>query len=140
VSLFSTFVLAKNIKLKIRVDEDIFVSGEKNSLLTIIRNLMSNAIKFTEKDKEISIICNNEEHEMVKLVVEDQGVGIPEEKLKNLFKIGNSKSTLGTEKEKGLGLGLNLVYEFVMLNEGKINVESKVGKGTKFSIYLKKSN
>lgn len=140
VSLFSTFIISKNIQLKLKVKDDVFVYGEKNSIMTILRNLMSNSIKFTEKDKGISISCKKEKPGWVKLELEDQGVGIPKEKLDNLFRVGKNKSTLGTEKEKGLGLGLNLVYEFVTLNEGEIKVDSEVGVGTKFTILLKEFN
>ena len=68
--------------------------------------------------------------------IKDDGVGISQNKLKDLFKLGENISTKGTSGETGLGLGLQLVYEFVQLNKGEIRVESEVGKGTTFTIEL----
>ena len=68
--------------------------------------------------------------------VSDTGVGIPEEKLEDLFKLQAKKSTWGTDGEKGLGLGLQLVHEFVELNKGKIEVESEPESGTTFKVWL----
>ena len=65
-------------------------------------------------------------------MVSDNGIGIPAEKIPWLFDFRENKSTYGTEKEKGIGLGLTLIYEFVKMNMGTIEVNSTVGKGTKF--------
>ncbi len=140
VSLFSTVIISKNIQLKLNVNDNVFILGEKNSLMMILRNLFSNALKFTQKGEIITISTERKQNKKVELIVKDQGVGIPKEKLENIFIISQNKSTYGTEKEKGLGLGLTLVYEFVNLNGGVISVESKVGVGTTFRILFNEPN
>ena len=103
--------------------------------MTIIRNLLSNAIKFTPQGGTITISAKKQ-NSSVLLSVSDTGVGIPEEKLKILFQLNEKKSTWGTDHEKGLGIGLSLVHEFVRMNNGSISVESKVGNGTSFIVTI----
>jgi PAS domain S-box-containing protein len=132
-TLFKQSANNKSIKLMNKVSENIFLNSDKNMLLTILRNLISNSLKFTEKGGEISIdayqAANNN---MIEIIVEDSGIGIHKEIKKNLFKISENVSTLGTENEKGTGLGLILTKDFVNKHGGTIRVESKPGKGSKF--------
>lgn len=106
-----------------------------NTVNTVIRNLISNALKFTPDNGSISINCDNKDDELV-IIIEDTGVGIPEENLEKLFKEDVFLTTKGTAKEAGTGLGLILCKEFISLNKGKIWVESTVGVGTKFCFTL----
>ncbi len=127
----------KNIELKKITTNDIFVYADKNMLYTILRNLLSNAVKFTPKNGKVRIIAQKTKSDkFVRISVEDTGVGIPENKIKDLFKIGKNISTKGTENETGTGLGLILTKEFVEKNSGKIEVKSKPGQGTVFTVLL----
>jgi signal transduction histidine kinase len=101
-------------------------------MMMIIRNLISNALKFTHKGGTVSISTAITPDNRAEIVVSDNGIGIPAEKIPWLFDFKENKSTYGTEKEKGIGLGLNLIHEFVIMNRGTIEVKSEVGKGTSF--------
>ena len=127
----------KEIKLSSSVGIDNSVFADKNMILLVMRNLVSNAIKFTHKKGEISIDAA-EQDSFVKIKVTDNGVGMPEEKMNSLFKIDSKVSTLGTENEMGNGLGLVLCKEFIEYNGGKIEIESEAGKGTTVCFTLPK--
>ena len=101
----------------------------------IIRNLLSNAIKFTPRGGGIDISARTD-NGSIKLSIQDSGIGISPADLKNLFQMGRVRSTKGTEGEKGTGLGLGLVKEFIEKNAGEIAVESTKGKGTIFHVTL----
>ncbi len=119
----------KDIKLLSEVNMEHKVFADKNMVMLVLRNLVSNAIKFTPKGGKI-IISSKEEDEFVKLAVTDTGVGIDEDKIDTLFKIDLKVSTLGTDNEQGNGLGLVLCKEFVEHNGGVIGIDSEKDKGT----------
>lgn len=127
----------KGIKISIFLKPDSFVLVDRNMLTTVIRNLISNAIKFTPSGGEITIRLHEKSDEY-ELEIEDNGIGIPQDKLECLFKLGENISTTGTAGEKGSGLGLILCKEFVEKNGGNLRVVSEFGKGTKFFINLPK--
>lgn len=131
--LFSHQARVKNISLISNVSDNLEVYADRNSLLTIIRNLTGNAIKFTPQDGSITLSAYLENN-CVAISVTDTGVGIAKEKTKGIFEINEQKISQGTQGEKGTGLGLNLVYDFVQLNKGTIELESEVGKGTTFKM------
>ena len=114
-------------------DRAIFVDEDMMSL--VFRNLVNNAVKFTPENGTISI-HTEDDIEKGELIVEikDTGVGIAAEKVKNLFNSVDNISTLGTNNERGSGLGLMLCKEFVEMNKGRIWVESELGKGTTFYV------
>jgi signal transduction histidine kinase len=120
----------KNIAL-LNEAEDSAVFADKNMLTTIIRNLVSNAIKFTPREGNITV-SSGVKNSDVEVIISDTGQGISEENQKKLFKIDENFTTRGTNNEKGAGLGLILVAEFVKKNGGSIKVESKPGKGSDF--------
>ena len=124
----------KGIELKLRVPWGLEVYADRESMNLVMRNLISNALKFTQKDGKISIIAEGE-FRKVKIVVEDTGVGIPTEKINQLFKFDNY-STVGTMGERGTGLGLSISKEFINRNNGQLFVESRLGKGTAFTITI----
>ena len=130
----------KSISLNNKVPHKISVFADEPMLSTIIRNLVSNAIKFTPKGGSITIdareIKKQNKQNFTEITIKDSGVGIPFEKQSQLFKISGNVSTKGTEKEEGTGLGLILCKEFVEKHNGKIYVESEVGKGSKFIFTL----
>jgi len=122
----------KNIKLSIILPEVIEVYADENMVHTVIRNLFSNAIKFTNETGEI-IISLKTDSKFCYLSIRDNGVGISPENIDKLFRIDKHISTPGTHNEKGSGLGLILCKEFVERNGGMLTVESEPGKGSTFT-------
>ena len=104
-------------------------------LKTVLRNLVSNAIKFTHTGGRV-IIDAEEKNEHIIISVADDGIGIQPEKLTRLFDISHRQTTTGTAEETGTGLGLILCKEFVEKNGGKIWVESEYGKGSDFKFTM----
>ena len=104
---------------------------------TVLRNLITNAIKFSKTGSEVTIRTNDSGNNVV-ISIEDEGIGISEKNINRLFKVEESLSTKGTEDEKGSGLGLILCYEFIKINKGTIWVKSIEGKGSTFFISLPK--
>jgi len=125
----------KNITITSSIPEKSIVSGDTNMINTILRNLISNAIKFTPKNGKINIDLTLKDNQHL-ISVKDTGVGIPEENIPLLFKIESNVSTKGTEEEKGSGLGLILCKEFVEKHGGKIWVESEINQGSTFYFTL----
>jgi PAS domain S-box-containing protein len=125
----------KNIELTCTFGENIIITADENMLSTIIRNLITNAIKFTEKNGKIVITARVHGNE-VEVSVADTGIGIKPEAIDKLFKIETSFTTRGTENEKGTGLGLLLCKEFIEKHHGKIWVESEPGNGSRFIFVL----
>ena len=123
--------IKKNIRIKVYTKCEAMIYADVNMFSAVIRNLISNAIKFTYNDGKISIYIKKIE-QFFQFSVEDNGVGISEENLKKLFRIESKHSTLGTNKEKGTGLGLLLCKEFIEINGGNLWVNSKSGNGSKF--------
>lgn len=134
-AIFSPLAAYKNIDLTFKSDNNHEVLVDKNSFSTIIRNLVSNAIKFTPQSGEIAVTTEQLDENII-IKVQDNGAGIPEERYKKLFVLRENNSSSGTAGEKGVGLGLQLVYDFVQMNKGKIEVESEEGKGTSFIVSL----
>ena len=125
----------KNISLNYFSSDEIKVYADENMLKTILRNLISNAIKFTEVGGHIKVFAIlKQDH--VEITVSDNGIGMSKEKCLTLFKIAADISTKGTANENGTGLGLVLCKKFVEQNSGKIWVESEETKGTKFKFTL----
>ncbi|MBK9487859.1 MAG: HAMP domain-containing histidine kinase [Haliscomenobacter sp.] len=127
----------KNIQLESQIPETLEAYADASTLHAILRNLLSNAIKFTPPGGTVSISTEvNEDKVFIK--VNDTGTGISAEKLEKLFLIDKS-SEKGTAGERGTGLGLMLVKEFVELNKGKVQVESKINEGSRFIVSLPKA-
>lgn len=115
--------------------ENTFVFADKNMLMTVLRNLISNAIKFSPNGKQIHIDLEKNTNENI-ITVKDEGVGISSENLQKLFKKNEQLTTNGTSGEKGSGLGLLLCKDFIEKHNGKIWVESEIGKGSRFKFTL----
>ncbi len=122
----------KNIQIDVNSEEEITVYADVNMFSTVFRNLVANAIKFTDEDGIISIYIKKK-NDFCQITVKDNGVGISEEDIEKIFRIDSKHKTLGTKGEKGTGLGLILCKEFVEKNGGQITVKSEVGKGSEFS-------
>jgi len=124
----------KSIELINNVNEEICIYADEYMMNTILRNLISNAIKFTKNNGKI--LVNSKEitvknKKQVQISVEDTGVGMTQETAQKIFESDEFVSTRGTAKEKGTGLGLKLCKDFVKTHNGEIFVNSKLGKGTK---------
>jgi len=130
--------LANNKQIKITKNcvTNLFVNADKFMIETVIRNLLTNAIKFTNENGKILLSAKVLDDFNVEISIEDDGVGIAKDVLKNLFQISKNQSTLGTAKETGTGLGLIICKEFVEKNDGKLSVKSKKGEGSKFVFTL----
>ncbi len=115
-----------------RLPENQKVFADENMINTTLRNLLSNAIKFTNKGGQITINANLKENRLVEISVSDNGIGIPDDSVDKLFKIGEKVGSIGTDGEPSTGLGLILCKEFVEKNGGSIWVESEKGKGSTF--------
>ncbi len=129
-SLLNEMANKKNIEILIDEKTDPEVYADKNMIKTIIRNLITNAIKFTPSKGKI-IINIDEENEFIKVSIKDTGIGIKQEDMPKLFKIDTIITTKDSEI-KGSGLGLILCKELIEINKGEIFVESEAGKGSTF--------
>ncbi|MEP0367743.1 MAG: tetratricopeptide repeat-containing sensor histidine kinase [Cyclobacteriaceae bacterium] len=125
----------KQIELITNVTPDVKVYADRNTTETILRNLTSNALKFTPENGKVELSAVPRGNEVL-MAVSDTGVGIPKDKMATLFTLEEKKSTFGTKGEKGLGVGLQLVEEFTKLNGGHFDVVSEEGVGTTFSFTL----
>lgn len=135
IQLFERLAAEKKLEIKVEIEENLKVIGDRNMISTVLRNLITNAIKFTPEAGKVSISAERTNGE-VEIRVNDTGVGIPTEALPKLFDPTAIYSTKGTSNEKGTGLGLILCKEFVEKQGGKIWVESVEGKGSSFRIVL----
>lgn len=135
IELLKNSASLKNITLTNKIDRGIYVIADRNMLNTVIRNLVTNAIKFTRENGSVEIESKIN-YDNVEVTVIDNGIGIPAESLSKLFRIDQSISTQGTKNETGTGLGLILCKEFVEKNRGKIRVESDPGIGTRIIFTL----
>lgn len=132
--LYRDIANEKNISLSYQIDNDVHVMGNYEMIDIIIRNFISNAIKFTAEGGKV-IVSAIREANLYKLVVADNGVGFSESQLQKLF-VSTVDSTPGTRHEKGAGIGLSIAKEFVEMMNGSIGFTSNPGKGTEFFIYL----
>jgi PAS domain S-box-containing protein len=131
----STVAQTKSISLADNVPVDIIVNVDENMIKTLIRNLVSNAIKFTNTGGWVRVVAIKEANKVI-ITVADTGIGISHENMEKLFDIGAGFTTRGTENEKGTGLGLILCKEFASRHGGAISVESETGVGSKFIVEL----
>jgi signal transduction histidine kinase len=130
VGFFKSSADLKSIKLEFKEGKQTYILGNTNMIETIIRNLVSNAIKYTPKNGTIIIVSEKNLHK-VRLIVSDTGRGIESNTINSLFKFETNHSTKGTNGEAGSGLGLVLCKEFVSRNNGVMEIESQEGIGTR---------
>jgi signal transduction histidine kinase len=125
----------KDIDLNINKSENIEVFADKKMITTVIRNLVSNAIKFTPRSGQVDVFADTKIGEVV-LFVKDTGVGMEKKTINSLFDMERTASTRGTEDEPGTGFGLILCKEFVEKNKGALHIDSELGKGTTIQFTL----
>lgn len=139
INLHKMLAEKKGIMLLSPDKEDIYAYGDRNMINSVIRNLMTNAVKFTDRDKKIMVrVETNDRAAEVSIV--DEGIGIPVDHLEKLFRIDEKVKSTGTAGEKGTGLGLIICREFVEKNGGTISVESQPGTGSTFSFTIPLTN
>ncbi|KKR74274.1 MAG: glycogen/starch synthase, ADP-glucose type [Parcubacteria group bacterium GW2011_GWB2_40_8] len=127
---------SKDIKLQYSVPENIDVFVDINMFQTIVRNLVSNAIKFTGTGQEVALIAQKLNENEATISVRDTGIGMPKEVLENLFMLNTISNRPGTEGEPSSGLGLIICKEFVEKHGGTLWAESEEGKGSLFSFTI----
>lgn len=132
VDLLMNNFTKKDIEVINKINKEIKIHADLNMINTVLRNLISNAAKFTHVGGKVEIGCSEFNDDMYVVWVKDDGVGILQEDIDKLFKIGVHHTTQGTEDELGTGLGLILCKEFIEKNNGKIWVESEYGNGATF--------
>jgi len=138
VEVFSRISKAKKVKINLFSEETLFVNADVDLLKTVFRNILSNAVKFSNVDGEIDVTIIELEKD-VKVEVKDYGVGISETAKKKILDNDLYYTTFGTANEEGFGLGLRLCYDFVRLNSGQLWFESEEGKYSIFSFTIPKS-
>ena len=132
ISALTGIAMRKNIDIKVNVPESIFIETDERLMMQVITNLVSNAIKFSDDGKVIRISAERFNNELVEFVVKDEGVGIPDNYQRRIFKFEKMFSTRGTRGEKGTGLGLSLVKEIIERHKGQIWFYSKERVGSEF--------
>lgn len=138
LEVYADQLLLKEITPRVSFNGCLYVNGDYNMLTSVFRNLISNAIKYTPRGGTITLEVE-EQGEAVHVTCADTGVGIDSDKLPCLFEAHEKKSTRGTENEKGTGLGLLVVKEFIALHQGTISINSTLGKGTSVHLVLPKA-
>ena len=133
--LWQKYMESKALRLDLQLEGDLSITTDKQMLYFILRNLMSNAVKFTHPNGVISIQCRRVNGSL-HLVVADQGIGMEPQQIENLFVADKVKQQDGTLREKGTGIGLLLVREFLHKLDGEISVKSVKGEGSEFTVGL----
>jgi signal transduction histidine kinase len=139
IALFTPNAEQKQITLRSVIQEQLIIYADINMIDTVMRNLISNALKFTKAGGVVEVSVTHNENE-VTVVVSDTGIGISSENLPQLFQIESKYQCPGTSGERGTGLGLILCKEFVEKHDGRIWIESPVGKGTMVTFTLPKAH
>ncbi len=135
VNLYRKMSKDKEIKMQVRLGSNVDAYADKNMIDSVVRNLINNAIKFTRRGGEVTILTESENGKALLKIV-DTGIGMSKEELEKVFELQGEIKRPGTEKEKGTGLGLVLARDFIEQNDGKIEVESDEKTGTTFTIHL----
>lgn len=136
VMLLNGMAITKNILFKIDIEKDLIVKADKNMLSTILRNLVSNSIKFTHSGGFVDISYKQHDLNFALITVRDNGIGIKPENLSNMFRLDSGLKSRGTANEKGTGLGLILCKEFIERHGCRIWVESELEVGSSFSFTM----
>lgn len=136
ISEFSSISSAKNIKVENTVPDFVTVMADSNMLHSVLRNLISNAIKFTRNSGVVRIDSKVSENKMAEIIVKDSGIGMNEEMVSNLFSLNIQKTRKGTDEEPSTGLGLLICKEFIEKHGGTLEVSSKEEMGTEFKFTI----
>lgn len=134
IEVFQSMAIKKGLTLNYEI-EPFEIFADKNMLQLVIRNILSNAIKFTHPGGTITLTARNTEDQHYEIIISDSGIGITDQIKDSLFSI-KAASSYGTKNEKGVGLGLNLSKEFTEMQGGKIGFDSTLGQGSTFYIVM----
>jgi PAS domain S-box-containing protein len=140
LSMFFESARIKEIELFQDIPEGITVFADNNMLQTVVRNLTSNAVKFTHRDGKVSLSAKQVGQNFIEITVTDTGVGMSKDQLSNLFSTALRKTRRGTDGEPSTGLGLMLCKDFIEKNGGKLSVISEEGVGSSFSFTIPTEN
>ena len=135
IGLLEQVAASKSIRIKLDIDEDVRVHCDYNQMSSVMRNLVSNSVKFTAKGGNVVISSRSIKDKHV-ITVSDNGVGMEQNKLDLMIQQRIAYTTRGTDDEPGTGLGISLIAEFVEKNGGKLIGSSRPGNGTSFSFSL----
>jgi PAS domain S-box-containing protein len=137
VEIYKKNASEKEIIIRININPSINITVDRNSIYSVVRNLLINAIKFTPNggiiEFDLRLIQNH-----IELIIKDTGVGMSEETINKLFRLDQNITTPGTNNEQGTGLGLAICNDLVTKNNWKMNIESQLGKGTTFKLLIPK--
>ena len=133
VELYRNVARSKAVELTVTIPPDCFVTGDPDQLLFVVRNLISNSVKFTNPGGQVHVLVKKHP-DQISLLVSDSGIGMSDHIIEKIFSTKRMESINGTSGEKGTGLGLRLCHEFLKLNGGKIRIESTEGVGTEIEV------
>lgn len=137
IEVLTSSIKIKKINMEVDCNRDILLYADYSMVTTVIRNLLTNAIKFTHNGGDIKVTVSEDSHFTI-ISVEDSGVGMSQEDITNLFEVGKIPRKYGTNREEGTGLGLLLCKEIVEAHQGNVTIESELNKGSKFTIMFPK--
>lgn len=137
ISLANESAKSKSIQILAEINDELTVYADEYMISSVIRNLVNNAVKFTLQGGKIVIKAIVTDDHRIEVLVSDSGIGIPENMIRNLFKLNAGTSRNGTNNEPSTGLGLLICKEFLDMHHSDLRVESKVGKGTTFAFTLR---
>lgn len=135
ISIYKAVAKNKSISIEQNIEDVSSISGDSEMLKTCLRNLISNALKFSNNGSVIQVSANSENDTII-IKVKDSGIGMPSKVKKSLFDPSNRPKRTGTQSERGTGFGLLLCKEFIEMHDGTIEVESEVNNGSEFIVTL----
>jgi signal transduction histidine kinase len=135
MGLYSLTAEKKKIKISLQCEDPINIHADENMIYVTLRNILSNAIKFTREGKSVNIRCSTDGNNAI-IAIEDEGIGMSADYLNKVLSLEQPMLKKGTSNEKGTGLGLLLCKNFLEVNKGKLNITSEENKGTTFVVTL----
>lgn len=138
LNIFEGMIKQKNLRTAVDADSEYYTSSDSNTIQTILRNLISNAIKYTSSEGTISIFIRNFNQDNIEIVVKDTGVGMTQKEIETVFSVEKKFSKIGTNGEKGTGYGLMLTKDLVDSINGEIWLTSELNIGSSFHFTVKK--
>jgi two-component system, sensor histidine kinase and response regulator len=135
IDLYHGMAKNKNISIELNVKGDLQAFFDEETMYTVFRNLISNAIKFTHENGLINIYCTLADNQ-IGISIKDNGVGMSPEIIQKVFLNNEQLTSRGTKNERGNGLGFQMVKDFIKKNHGTLKIESTVGKGSEFIVWL----
>lgn len=136
VSEYNLVLKSKKLKINLNINKHINIFADMNTLSIVLRNVINNAIKFSFENSNIDISCEEDNSDYIKLSIKDYGIGMSEALKEHLFDLSKSVTRLGTNNEKGTGLGLILCKEFLELNGGSLSFDSVINEGSIFILQI----